>query len=96
MRRGSPNHIRIIIIQYGKKFEQRAADRWVEESIREEMKTAFANYDQASVWTALFRTKGLFKRLALDVAATLGAVFPESDIEAVESLVQSYYETHAI
>lgn len=68
-------------------------DRWVEEAIREEAKTTFANYDQGSVWTALFRTKELFKRLAWDVAATLGVGLSESDIEAVESLVQSYYES---
>ncbi len=56
---------------YGKGIE-----KVLDAETRDELAGTYAGMDAAEIWKALFRTSGLFRRMAIKVAASLGYEYP--------------------
>jgi aminoglycoside 6-adenylyltransferase len=58
---------------YGQRLEEH-----LDEGTRAALAGTYAGLDPEAIWTAAFRLAELFRRVAIDVASTLGYTYPES------------------
>ena len=71
----------------------RFLEEWADERAVEQLRYAFAHYDEADVWRALVVTMDLFRWVALETAGRLGCPYPALGDERATELVWRYRET---
>ena len=69
----------------------RFLEEWVDPRALEELRKAFAHYDTADVWRALFATMDLFRWLSVETAEQSGYKYPTFGVERVTELVQNLF-----
>ena len=69
----------------------RFLEKWVDPRVLPELRRAFAHYNEADVWQALFATMGLFRWLAVETADQSGCTYPAFAAERATELVPKFF-----
>ncbi len=70
----------------------RFLERWADPQVLDELRHAFAHYDEPDIRRALWATMDLFRRLAMETAHRLGYDYPMAADQHATELVKAYLD----